>query len=107
MFAQSFPPANALMETMSAIDYKKHFHTFMDGVEIAVAFIAVIASMALEMWSKYDMTERVQIASLNAYTWTKEVAVPTVKQTAHNTYTFGVKVREVYDVLTARQFVTL
>ena len=79
----------------------------MNSVEIAVAFIAVIASMALEMWSKYDMTERVQIASLNAYTWTKEVAVPTVKQTAHNTYTFGVKVREVYDVLTARQFVTL
>jgi hypothetical protein len=53
------------------------------------------------------MTERTQIAALNAYTWSKDVAVPAVKNAAQNTYTFGVKVREVYNILTARQFVTL
>ena len=107
MFAQSFPPVNALMETLVSIDYKKHYNNFMNAVEIAVVFIAVIVTMALEMWSKYDMTERTQIAALNAYTWIKEVAVPFVKQTAQNTYNAGVNVREVYEVLTARQFVTL
>lgn len=107
MFAQSFPPANALMDTMGAIDYKKHFHTFMDAVEIACAFIAVIATLIAEKWVENDMTERTQIAALNAYTWSKDVAVPAVKNAAQNTYTFGVKVREVYNILTARQFVTL
>ena len=106
-FTEAFPPAHKLTETLVSIDYKKHLNTFMDGVETVIAFIAVIATLIAQKWVEYDCTERLQIAGLNAYTWTKEVAVPAVKNAVQKTYEMGVKVREVYEVVNSPLFITL
>jgi hypothetical protein len=60
-----------------------------------------------DKWNAYNMTERVQLWSLAAYTWTREVAVPNVKKAAVATYQAGVKVREVYEMISSPLFITL
>jgi len=49
---KSFPPADALVETLQSIDYKKHLNQYMDAVEIACAFIAAIATI---IWEKLQV----------------------------------------------------
>ena len=106
-FTEAFPPAHKLTETLVNIDYKKHYNSFMDSVEFVCAFIAAIATVLYDKWHQYDMTERTQIVALNAYTWTRNVAVPAVKNAATVTYNAGQKVREVYDVISSPLFITL
>lgn len=106
-FTEAFPPAHKLTETLVNVDYKKHYNSFMDSVEFACAFIAAIATVLYDKWHQYDMTERVQLATLTAYTWTRNVAVPAVKNAATVTYNTGAKVREVYDVISSPLFITL
>jgi len=106
-FTEAFPPAHKVIEIALNIDYKKHYNTFMNAVQIMVAFMAIIVAKVLEMWSEYDMTERTQIAVLNAHNWTKETAVPSIEKFIENTYQSGVKVREVYEKLNSPLFITL
>lgn len=50
--AKSFPPTDDLIAFLQGIDYKKHLNTFMDGVVIACAFIAAIATV---IWEKIQV----------------------------------------------------
>ena len=104
---EAFPPAHKATETLMNIDYKKHFNSFMDAVEITLAFVAAIATVIYDKWNAHNMNERVQLWSLNTYTWVRNVAVPNVKNAAVATYQAGVKVREVYDVISSPLFITL
>jgi hypothetical protein len=106
-FTEAFPPAHKLTETLVNIDYKKHLNTYMDAIMNLCAFIAVIATLIADKWQQHDMTERVQIFALNVYTWTRNVAVPAVKNAAIATYNAGQKVREVYEVISSPLFITL
>ena len=49
---KSFPPADAFVEMMTEIDYKKHYNTFMDGVEI---FCAIVAAVSTILWEKIQV----------------------------------------------------
>ena len=80
---KSFPPADAFLEMMTEIDYKKHYNTFMDGVEIFCAFVAAVAMIIAEKWQEHNMTERTQLFVLRVidgaktfYAWVKNVFVP-------------------------------
>ena len=58
---KSFPPADAFVEMMTEIDYKKHFNTFMDGVENLCLIVAAIATVIAQKWQEHNMTERTQL----------------------------------------------
>ena len=92
---------------MMNIDYKKHFHSFMDAVEFLCAFVAAIATVIYDKWMQYNMNERVQLWFLSAYTWTREVAVPNVKKAALATYQAGVEVRNIYNAIRLPLMMTL
>lgn len=51
-FTKAFPPADALVEMIQSIDYKKHFNQYMDAVQIACAFIAVVSTI---LWEKLQV----------------------------------------------------
>lgn len=106
-FVQPFPPLHKLTETLMNIDYKKHFHSFMDAVEFLCAFVAAIVTVLYGKWNAHNMNERVQLWALAAYTWGKEVAVPNVKKAVLATYQAGAKVREVYEMINSPLFITL
>jgi len=83
---KSFPPADAFVEMMLEIDYKKHFNTFMDGVENLCLIVAAIATVIAQKWQEYDCTERLQLFVLRViegaktfYAWVMNVFVPEVK----------------------------
>ena len=83
---KSFPPADAFVEMMLEIDYKKHFNTFMDGVENLCVIVAAIATVIAQKWQEYDCTERLQLFVLRViegaktfYAWVKNVFVPECK----------------------------
>ena len=83
---KSFPPADAFVEMMMEIDYKKHLNTFMDGVEIFCAFVTAIAIILAEKWQEHNMTERTQLFVLRViegaktfYAWVNNVFVPEFK----------------------------
>ena len=68
------------------IDYKKHFNTFMDGVEIFCAFVAAVAIILAEKWQEHNMTERTQLFVLRViegaktfWAWINTVFVPECK----------------------------
>jgi hypothetical protein len=56
---------------------------------------------------RYNMNERVQLWSLTAYTWTREIAVPAVKNAVITVYNTGKQVREVYNLISSPLFITL
>ena len=83
---KSFPPADAFVEMMTEIDYKKHYNTFMDGVEIFCAFVAAVAIIVAEKWQEHNMTERTQLFVLQViegaktfWAWINTVFVPECK----------------------------
>ena len=83
---KSFPPADAFVEMITEIDYKKHYNTFMDGVEIFCAFVTAVAIILAEKWQEHNMTERTQLFVLRViegaktfYAWVKNVFVPEFK----------------------------
>jgi len=84
---KSFPPADAFVEMMMGIDYKKHLNTFMNGVEIFCAFVAAVAIILAEKWQEHNMTERTQLFVLRViegaktfYAWVMNVFVPECKE---------------------------
>jgi len=83
---KSFPPVDAFVEMVTEIDYKKHYNTFMDGVEIFCAFVTAVAIIIAEKWQEHNMTERTQLFVLRViegaktfYAWVMNVFVPEVK----------------------------
>ncbi len=83
---KSFPPADALIETLQEIDYRKHYNNFMDVVVTVCAFIAAVATVIRDKWQQYDCTERLQLFVLRVielaktfYAWVMNVFVPNVK----------------------------
>jgi len=83
---KSFPPADAFVEMITEIDYKKHLNTFMDGVEFFCAFVAAVAIIVAEKWQEHNMTERTQLFVLRViegaktfYAWVMNVFVPEFK----------------------------
>jgi len=83
---KSFPPADAFVEMMTEIDYKKHYNTFMDSVQIFCAFLTAVAIIVAEKWQEHNMTERTQLFVLRViegaktfYAWVMNVFVPEVK----------------------------
>jgi len=111
---QAFPPVNALIETMTNIDYKKHLNSFMDAVVIVCAFVAAVVSVTAQKWVEYDVTDRCLIALLNvkefglkAYTWSREIGIPAVEKFSGHVYQAGVNVRQFYDMISSPLFITL
>ena len=83
---KSFPPADAFVEMMTEIDYKKNLNTFMDGVQIFCAFVAAVAIIVAEKWQEHNMTERTQLFVLRVidgaktfWAWINTVFVPECK----------------------------
>lgn len=82
-FTSAFPPAHHLTKALMDFDYRKAFHTFMDGVVIVCAVIAALATVAKAKWVEHDMSERtalfveeVKEFSIKFYIWVVDVAVP-------------------------------
>jgi hypothetical protein len=48
-----FPPADALLEQIVSIDYKKHLNTFMDVVENVVLIVAAVSQVIWERFSQW------------------------------------------------------
>ena len=99
-FTSAFPPAQKLTQKLMQIDYRKHYHNFMDAVVIVCAWIAAVATILRDNWVKYDCTERVQLFTLNViekskkfYAWVQTVLIPAV-------VAFYDDVRSLYNVLT-------
>ena len=81
-----FRSVDAFVEMMTEIDYKKHYNTFMDGVEIFCAFVAAVAIIVAEKWQEHNMTERTQLFVLRViegaktfWAWINTVFVPEFK----------------------------
>ena len=84
---KSFPPVDAFVEMMTEIDYKKHYNTFMDSVQIFCAFVTAVAIIVAEKWQEHNMTERTQLFVLRVidgaktfYAWVINVFVPECKE---------------------------
>ena len=84
---KSFPPVDAFVEMMTEIDYKKHYNTFMDSVQIFCAFVTAVAIIVAEKWQEHNMTERTQLFVLQVidgaktfYAWVMNVFVPECKE---------------------------
>jgi hypothetical protein len=106
-FTSGFPPAEKMTNFIVSIDYRKLYHDFMNGVTIACAFIAAIATVISQKWNEYYCTERLQLVAINTYEWLKTVAVPNTKKFASSVYQAGVKTREIYEVINSPLFITL
>lgn len=96
---KSFPPVDALIETLQNIDYKKHFNTFMDAVVIACAVVAAVATVIRDKWIEHNCTERLHLFVLNViekaktcYAWVTNVFVPECKS-------FYDDCRSIYNIL--------
>jgi hypothetical protein len=96
---KSFPPADDLLTKLQEIDYRKHFHNFMNAVEVFCLYVAAIAVVLYTKWQENDCTERLQLAFIRfinfckvAYNWLREVAIPETKA-------MGADLRAVYNKL--------
>lgn len=83
METKSFPPANALLEALSEVQYRELFHKFMDAIVTVVAFVAAVATVITQKWQQHDGTERTKAAvktaleaTQNAVEWVRNVAIP-------------------------------
>jgi hypothetical protein len=86
MFAQSFPPANALIDTLKSVDYKKHLNNYLDVVEVVVLTIAavsyVIYQNVKEWYQNGGKDAIVQILQWSkkvlilSYTWVRSEGIP-------------------------------
>jgi hypothetical protein len=77
----AFPPADALLEFLTGIDYTKHFRTFLATAQVVLVWSAAIVFVALQRffqwWSNSGRDLTVKFAE-DAYLWTTEVAVPRI-----------------------------
>lgn len=104
---KSFPPADALIETLQSIDYQKHFHQFMNTVETICIVVAAVCIVIRNKWQQYDCTERLYLfllwmkdKTVISYHWTRNVLIPFLRDTWS-------LMMETYRMISARQYVTL
>lgn len=87
---QSFPPADALIEYLSGIDYKKHLNTFMDIVETICVFVAAVSYVLWQLvntWyqnggKEFLVNSYVKIRNFVQFAilWIREVGYPQVRK---------------------------
>lgn len=53
MFAQSYPPADNLIQQLSTIEYKKHLNTFMDIIETIVLYVSAVSYVIYQKVSQW------------------------------------------------------
>ena len=91
----SFPPADALLEFLSGIDYSKHFRNFLAATQVALVWVAAVVFVVWQRfsqwWSESGKDLTVKVAE-DTYLWVSEVAVPQVSsfvKGVENTFALG------------------
>jgi hypothetical protein len=85
MFAQSFPPANALIDTLKSVDYQKHLNNLKKLIIIIAAVSYVIYCNLKEWWQNGGQDATVQNLQKVwnflqvSYTWVRDQAIPELK----------------------------
>jgi hypothetical protein len=86
MFTQSFPPVNALIDTLKSVDYQKHLNTYLDIVEIVVMTIAAVSYVIycnVKEWYQNGGKESIikilqwsKKVLILSYTWVRSEGIP-------------------------------
>ena len=91
--SQSFPPADAAIEFLRQVDYRKHYNSFMDSVENLCIIIAAICIIIGQQWRKHRVSEKMQISaafviagSVILSAFVKETVAPFVMQILQNVW---------------------
>lgn len=113
-FTYDFPLIYDFSKNVIGFDYRKALNNFMSGVENVIVFLIAVGVVLRQKWMEYDCTERVQLFALQvkefvviAYTWMREVGAPAIANAIQFTYNAGVKVRELYNLVSSPLFITL
>lgn len=92
---QSFPPADAAVEYLKNVDYKKHWNNFVTLILFIVAVSYVLAQKICQWWQNGGSESTIQLLHKTqnflqvCYTWIVTKAFPWVKETykkAQETY---------------------
>lgn len=93
--SNSFPPADAAVEYLKKIDYKKHWNNFVTLILFIAAVSYVLAQKIHQWWqnggseSTIQLLQKVQNILEVCYSWIVNQAIPEVKNTykkAQDTY---------------------
>ncbi len=93
--SNSFPPADAAVEYLKKIDYKKHWNNFVTLILFIAAVSYVLAQKVHQWWknggqeSTIQLLQKIQNILQVCYTWAVTEAFPWVKNTykkAQETY---------------------
>ena len=106
MFTQSFPPANALIDTLKSVDYKKHLNTYLDIVEIVVMTIAAVSYVIYcnvkEWWINGGQDATIQVIQKIwnvlqvSYTWVRSEGIPNLMILKEQINNLIAKIAETY-----------
>ena len=74
----SFPPANAVLEFLSGINYNEHFRNFLAATQVALVWVAAVVFVVWQRfslwWNESGKDLAVKVAE-NTYLWVSERAV--------------------------------
>jgi hypothetical protein len=89
MFAQSFPPVDHLITTLSKIEYKKHFNNYMDIVETIVLYVSAVSYVLFQKVSEWyqnggkdstiQLIQKIRNFLAVCYTWIRSEGYPKLK----------------------------
>lgn len=106
MFTQSFPPANALIDTLKSVDYQKHLNTYLDIVEIVVMTIAAVSYVIYcnvkEWWINGGQDATIQVIQKIwnvlqvSYTWVRSEGIPNLMILKEQINNLIAKIAETY-----------
>lgn len=91
----SFPPADAAVEYLKNVDYKKHAHNLLIGILFVAAFVYVLSQKIRQWWqnggkeSTIQSLQKVRNILQVCYSWIVNQAIPEVKnahQEIQNSY---------------------
>lgn len=96
MFTQSFPPADAFLEQVSQIEYKKHAQQFLMFIASAVAIVVAVSQFVYTkaaQWYRSGGKEQLLNVyqqslkfSVQFYIWTLNEFVPMMQEMCQVTY---------------------
>ena len=96
MFIQSFPPADAFLEQVSQIEYKKHAQQFLMFIATVVAVVVAVSQFVYTkaaQWYRSGGKEQLLNVyqqslkfSVRVYTWTLQEFVPMMQKMYQVTY---------------------
>lgn len=103
-FTYTFPPVYSFTKHVVGLNYRKQFHSFMNGIETILIWIAAIAIVLYRKWIENNCTEHLQLFALSvkdfsvkAYTWFVQIGVPGIIVAVDVTHQAGVQSRRFYD----------